>query len=86
MEDMELLVQETHNRGLKIILDIALNHTANTVSIQDFISGCMLMLVIQARMVPNLQARSQEPSSREAGLVFLEPRKAGRARETGSAK
>ncbi|KAJ5805177.1 hypothetical protein N7474_011064 [Penicillium riverlandense] len=30
MEDMELLVQETHNRGLKIVLDIALNHTADT--------------------------------------------------------
>lgn len=32
MEDFELLVQETHQRGLKIILDIALNHTASTVS------------------------------------------------------
>lgn len=31
MEDFELLVQEVHRRGLKIILDIALNHTASTV-------------------------------------------------------
>lgn len=31
MEDLELLVRETHQRGLKIILDIALNHTASTV-------------------------------------------------------
>ncbi|GIJ98560.1 hypothetical protein Aspvir_000678 [Aspergillus viridinutans] len=28
MQDMELLIQETHRRGLRLILDIALNHTA----------------------------------------------------------
>ncbi|GFG04169.1 oligo-1,6-glucosidase [Aspergillus udagawae] len=28
MEDMEFLIQETHRRGLRLILDIALNHTA----------------------------------------------------------
>ncbi|XHG02273.1 hypothetical protein AWENTII_005629 [Aspergillus wentii] len=28
MEDIELMVRETHRRGLKLILDIALNHTA----------------------------------------------------------
>ncbi|EAW14025.1 alpha-glucosidase [Aspergillus clavatus NRRL 1] len=28
MEDLELLINETHDRGLKLILDIALNHTA----------------------------------------------------------
>jgi oligo-1,6-glucosidase len=33
MEDVELLILETHRRGLKIILDIALNHTAWDVSI-----------------------------------------------------
>lgn len=32
MEDVELLIREIHKRNLKIILDIALNHTANTVS------------------------------------------------------
>ncbi|PKX98967.1 glycoside hydrolase family 13 protein [Aspergillus novofumigatus IBT 16806] len=28
MQDMELLIEETHRRGLRLILDIALNHTA----------------------------------------------------------
>ncbi|KAF7128608.1 hypothetical protein CNMCM5793_003396 [Aspergillus hiratsukae] len=28
MQDVELLIQETHRRGLRLILDIALNHTA----------------------------------------------------------
>lgn len=39
MADFELLVQETHRRGLKIILDIALNHTASTVSLSAAILG-----------------------------------------------
>jgi alpha-glucosidase/glucan 1,6-alpha-glucosidase len=34
MQDMELLVEETHRRGLRLILDIALNHTATEVSPQ----------------------------------------------------
>lgn len=33
MEDFELLVREAHGRGLKIVLDIALNHTASTASL-----------------------------------------------------
>lgn len=32
MEDAELLIQEAHRRGLRIILDIALNHTSAEVS------------------------------------------------------
>lgn len=32
MDDLELLIREIHKRNLKIILDIALNHTASTVS------------------------------------------------------
>lgn len=35
MEDVERLIRETHRRDLKIILDIALNHTASTVSIKS---------------------------------------------------
>ncbi|KEY75353.1 alpha glucosidase [Aspergillus fumigatus] len=32
MQDMELLIEETHRRGLRLILDIALNHTATEYS------------------------------------------------------
>lgn len=38
MEDFELLVHEAHQRDLKIILDIALNHTASTVSSEMVLS------------------------------------------------
>ena len=32
MEDLELLIREAHRRNLRIILDIALNHTSAEVS------------------------------------------------------
>lgn len=44
MEDVELLIRETHQRNLRIILDIALNHTASTVSI-IFIEILILPLI-----------------------------------------
>lgn len=35
MEDLELLIREIHKRNMKIILDIALNHTSSEVSLDQ---------------------------------------------------
>ena len=77
MEDVELLIQEAHKRGLKIIFDIALNHTASTVStvlLDSIVSPSNSPL---ARMVPNIEARTTRSELRQEGLVLLEPWKAG---------
>jgi len=65
MEDLELLVQETHHRGLKIILDIALNHTADTVSSQDDLG-------ISADDVGNVSMNGSKPPGALARILISE--------------
>lgn len=77
MEDVELLIREAHQRGLKIIFDIALNHTASNVSTMLPDTGMLPTNSFLARMVPSVEARTKEPERRQAGLVFLEPWEAG---------
>jgi trehalose-6-phosphate hydrolase len=72
LEDVDLLVEKVHEKGLKLILDIAVNHTSTEASTaHPRVRNLPNAYATTARMVPNFPG---EPANRrtQKGLVHLE--------------
>jgi oligo-1,6-glucosidase len=50
LQDMERLISETHNRGMRIILDLVVNHTSDQVCLvsQQYLSCCARVVASHA--------------------------------------
>lgn len=80
MEDFELLVHEAHQRDLKIILDIALNHTASTVSSEIVLShdqnkNIYISDMIQHEWFQTSRQSRKNPSLGKGNWYFWDPGK-----------
>lgn len=74
LQDMERLIDETHSRGMRIILDLVVNHTSDQVCTQLILSlfspfHMSLMLMTTAQMVPRISLFQRQSETR---LVHLE--------------
>lgn len=69
LQDMERLINETHDRGMRIILDLVVNHTSDQVWRMS-VPIVTTKLTCQAQMVPGISLLKRQPKAR---LVHLAP-------------
>ena len=71
VQDMERLIAETHARGMRIILDLVVNHTSDQVPAPPKLPRPLIPLTAIARLVQGIALLQVEPKAR---LVHLAPR------------
>jgi len=83
IEDVDNLVSELRKRGMKLMMDLVVNHTSDEVPSRDQYNGEVSNFLHAACMVPRVTILSHQP---QALMVHMEEATTGCCRKTVASK